>query len=344
MHRNGDGRSAAGRGELMRLMDGYIVTQLLRVAVRLGVADVLAERPCSAAEVADAVGVDGARMARILRGLAVEGVLDERPDGDFALTEVGGWLRTDLPGSVGGQAVARAELYYAAAGGLLEAVRDGGTAFERLHGEPFFAHLARDAARETAFQGSMRSRAVEEANAVVAVYDLGGLRRIVDVGGGDGTLLVPLLRAAPELRAVLVDRPPVIERARATLAAAGVGERCDCVPGDFFAAVPPGGDAYLLSRVLHDWEDVDARRILDACRAAMAPGALLLVVEAILPERARDLPEAIRMDLLMLVLVGARERTEPEYADLLAASGFALRRVVPTQSATGVAVLEATAL
>jgi hypothetical protein len=137
MHRNGDGRSAAGRGELMRLMDGYIVTQLLRVAVRLGVADVLAERPCSAAEVADAVGVDGARMARILRGLAVEGVLDERPDGDFALTEVGGWLRTDLPGSVGGQAVARAELYYAAAGGLLEAVRDGGTAFERLHGEPF---------------------------------------------------------------------------------------------------------------------------------------------------------------------------------------------------------------
>jgi predicted O-methyltransferase YrrM len=342
MSGDGDRRTASGRGELMRLVDGYLVTQLLRVAVELGVADVLAERPRSAAAVAEAAGVDAARLARVLRGLAAEGVVEERSDGVFALTPMGEWLRSDVPGSLDGPVVARSELYYPAATELLDAVRDGGTPFERLHGEPFFAYVARDEGRETAFQGSMRGRAVEEANAFVAAYDIGGLRRIVDVGGGEGTFLARLLAAAPELHGVLMDRAPVIERARATLAAAGVGERCECVPGDFFAAVPDGGDAYLLSRILHDWEDADAGRILAACRAAMAPGAVLLVVDAILPRRARDMPEAIRMDLLMLMLVGARERTEREFAALLGDSGFALRRVVPTRSPTGIGVLEAT--
>lgn len=342
MSGDGEVRSAGGRGELLRLLDGYLVTQLLRVAVRLGVADVLASQPRSAAAVAAAVGVDAPRLARVLRGLAVEGVVEERSDGAFALTPMGEWLRSDVPGSLGGPVVARSELYYPAAAELLDAVRHGGTPFERLHGEPFFAYVARDAERETAFQGSMRGRAVEEADAVVAAYDLRGLRRIVDVGGGEGTFLARLLAAAPDLHAVLLDRPPTIERARATLAAAAVAERCEYVAGDFFASVPPGGDAYLLSRVLHDWEDADARRILTACRAAMAPDAVLLVVDAVLPPRARDMPEAIRMDLLMLTLVGARERTEREFATLLADSGFLLRRAVPTGSPTGIAVLEAT--
>jgi hypothetical protein len=138
---------------------------------------------------------------------------------------------------------------------------------------------------------------------------------------------------------VLVDRPAAVAAARDRLAA--FGERAECVEGDFFAALPAGAGAYLLSRIVHDWGDEDAVKILRTCRAAMADGARLLLVEAVLPQRAADAPEAIRMDLHMLILFGARERTEREYGELLAAAGLTLRRVVPTDSPTGLAVLEA---
>jgi O-methyltransferase len=160
---------------------------------------------------------------------------------------------------------------------------------------------------------------------------------LVDVGGGAGVLLAAILDAAPQLDGVLLDRPAAVEHARHRL-----GGRAECVAGDFFAAVPGGADAYVLSRVIHDWPDAEAVAILRTCRAAMAGGARLLLVEAVLPERAADSPEAIRMDLHMLVLFGARERTEREYAGLLAAAGLALRRVIATASPSGVCVLEAT--
>jgi ubiquinone/menaquinone biosynthesis C-methylase UbiE len=176
---------------------------------------------------------------------------------------------------------------------------------------------------------------------VVAAYDFGGLGRLVDVGGGHGILLGAILRSAPDLHAVLVDQPAVVEEARRRLIAEGVADRCQLVPGDFFAEVPAGADAYVLSRVLHDWTDDDARRVLTACRAAMGPGSRLLIVEAILPEGAADQPAVIRMDLHMLVLLGARERTEAEFRRLLARAGFEVRRVVPTRSPAGVSVIEA---
>ena len=196
--------------------------------------------------------------------------------------------------------------------------------------------------RAAAFQASMAGRAEREAGDVVAVYDFTGLRRLVDVGGGRGVLLSAILRAAPGLSGVLMDRPAAVPEARRRLDADGLGDRAECVAGDFFAAVPPGADAYLLSRVIHDWDDDDAVRILATCRAAMTGSARLLVVEAILPERARERPDAIRMDLHMLILLGARERTEAEFRRLLGDAGLELTRVLPTASPAGLAVIEAT--
>jgi O-methyltransferase involved in polyketide biosynthesis len=187
----------------------------------------------------------------------------------------------------------------------------------------------------------MSGRAEQEAGDVVAAYDFSRLGRLVDVGGGYGILLGAALRAAPGLRAVLVDQPAVVEQARRRLEAEGVAERCQLVAGDFFGSVPAGADAYLLSRVLHDWADDEARRVLATCRSAMGPGSRLLVVEALLPERARDQPAVIRMDLHMLVLLGAREHTEAQYRRLLAETGFRVERVVPTASVAGLSVIEA---
>ena len=187
----------------------------------------------------------------------------------------------------------------------------------------------------------MADRAQREAADVVAAYDFSGLRDLVDVGGGSGVLLEAILRASPRLRGVLVDRPEAVERARARLARAGLDDRSECLVGDFFASLPPGADAYLLSRVIHDWDDADARRILATCREAMAADARLLLVEAIVPERAQDGPEAVRMDLHMLMLFSARERTEAQFRRLLADAGFELQRAVPTGSPAALSVLEA---
>ncbi|TFV78354.1 hypothetical protein E4P39_03810 [Blastococcus sp. CT_GayMR19] len=174
----------------------------------------------------------------------------------------------------------------------------------------------------------MADRSAREAGAVVDVYDVSRFASVVDVGGGSGTLLRAVRDRAPHAELTLFDLPEVVD-----------GSDLPAVGGDFFTRVPGGADAYLLSRVLHDWDDADALRVLRTCRAAMRPDSLLLVVEAVVPERAVDDPAAVRMDLHMLVLLHGRERTVAEYATLLDAAGLHLTADVPTGA--GVHVLEA---
>jgi hypothetical protein len=221
-------------------------------------------------------------------------------------------------------------MYYDAVAGLLAAVRSGGVPFEAVHGQRFFTHLAAHPERVGAFQASRRDRSAREATSVVAAYDFTAFHTIVDVGGGGGVLLSTILDAAPGASGVLFDRPEVA--ARTTLPA---------VAGDFFVEVPSGFDAYLLSRVIHDWDDAEAVAILRTCRRAMAPSAWLLLVEAELPEQAADHPAAIRMDLHMLALLGGRERTRAEYAALLAHADLELTTVVAADPVSGVHVFEA---
>jgi hypothetical protein len=333
--------AAAGRARLADLMDGYLTTQLLYVAAELGVADALAAGHRTGAALARAVGADEDAVTRVLRGLVVAEVLTEDDDGRFGLTPLGSAMRTGVPGSLRGPILVRGELYVQASTGLLDAVRRGGTAFEHVYGERFFEHLDHHAGHEAAFQGSMAGRAENEAADVVAAYDFGVLDSVVDVGGGAGVLLEAVLRSAGHLSATLVDRPAVVARARERFTVAGLADRCRFVAGDFFGSVPSDADGYLLSRVLHDWNDADAGRILATCRAAMTVHSRLLVVEAILPRRASDQPAAIRMDLHMMMLLGSRERTEEGFRKLLRDNGFVVGRIVTTSSPVGLAVIEA---
>jgi O-methyltransferase domain/Dimerisation domain len=328
---------------LSRMMDGYLTTQLLYVAAKLGIADVLADGPLPGRLIAEQVGADADLLTRVLRGLVLHDVLVELPEGRFGLTELGSCLREAAPNSMRGPVIARGELYYLAAGGLLQTVLDGGTGFEHAYGERFFDYLGRHPQHEAAFHASMAGRAQQEADDVVAAYDFGALDRLVDVGGGTGILAAAILQSAPRLRIELVDRPGVIDDARRRLATQGLAGRCACQAGDFFDSLPGGADAYLLSRVIHDWDDAAAKRILATVRAALPPHGRVLLVEAILPERAADGPAAIQMDLHMLVLLGARERTAAQYSSLLGDAGLLVQRILPTKSPAGLAVVEATA-
>lgn len=321
---------------LARLLDGYLTTQLICTAARLRLDEVLAEGPQTGAELAATVGADPDLLGQVLRGLVSVEVLEEDDQGRFGLTRLGAALDP-----MRSAALVRGDLYYAAAAALPDCVVEGGVPFRRTYGTDFFSHLGTHPDVAATFQQAMGERSEGEVRDVLAAYDFAGLRTVVDVGGGQGTLLAAIMHQVPELTGILVDRDVAVQSAVRTFAAAGLSDRTQCVVGDFFEPLPAGHDGYLLSRVLHDWSDADARRILLACRRAMSADGRLLVVDALLPARVADGRDAIRMDLHMMVLFGSRERTEAEFAALLADTGFALVKVGLTSSPTGLAVLEA---
>jgi hypothetical protein len=212
---------------------------------------------------------------------------------------------------------------------VLETVRTGEAAFDRLYGQPIFDYLSERPEQAKIFDAAMTAFSGRATQAMLDAYDLSDVRALADVGGGLGTNLAGVLGRYPAMRGVLFDQPHVVERARPVLEAAGVSGRCKVEGGDFFEAAPGGADAYLLGHILHDWDDAKAGRILDNLRRAMPAGARLLVVEYVLPDG--DGPSFGKLlDLHMMVVPGGLERTEAEHRRLFAAHGFRLTRVVPT--------------
>jgi SAM-dependent methyltransferase len=323
---------------LVRLMNGYWHTQAIYVAARLGLADVLANRrPRSAEELAAATGAHPRGLYRLLRALAGLGLFTEDDQHRFTLAPLAESLRSDVPGSVRSLAIVRGEWQYEAWGRLLDSVRTGRTAFETVYGMPLFDYLSRHPDKGQLFDDAMTGVHGRETAAMLEAYDFSGFATLADIGGGNGEVLSAVLTKYPHLRGLLLDLPAVAERTRARLAAVGLAERCEVRAGNFFEAVPPGADAYLLRHILHDWDDDRAVVLLRNCRAVLRPGGKFLVVEGVIP--AGNEPSVSKFfDLAMMVLPGGLERTEAEYRRLFEAGGFRLARLVPTR--TWISVLE----
>jgi hypothetical protein len=222
-------------------------------------------------------------------------------------------------------------------------VRTGAPSFRRtVPGADSSYALVADSPELTApFDRAMATFAPWTAAAVAAAIDFSAFGKVVDVGGGNGSLLIGILKACPGLVGVVFDQPHTAARARERVAAAGLAGRCEVIAGSFFDGVPPGADAYLLSSVLVDWDDERAAAILRNCRAAMPSHGQVLILEEVYPARVTPSDTcrgASAIDVLMLVCTGGRQRSEEEFRGLLAASGFRLSRVVPT--ATGVSVVQ----
>jgi predicted O-methyltransferase YrrM len=332
---------SAPRDLLVRLMDGYLSTQMLYVAVRLGIVDVLLDGPRTSVDLAAVVAAAPGPLHRLLRGLVMEGLLSEQPDGRFALTEAGRLLRADGHGSLSGAVLARGTFYYRAAAGLLDTIRGGGSAFRHVYGVDLFEHLASSPEDAAIFQLSMLARSHQEAAALATTYDFTPFHHVVDIGGGYGVTLTAILKACPGLRGTLFDRPDVAADARTRLTAVGMAERVTVVGGDFFKEVPRGGDVYVLSRVLHDWDDQKATRILSSCRRVMPDRGRVLIADAILGDCVHDQPAAVRMDLHMLTLASGRERTAAEVEHLLRAANLRIGRILTPSGPPGLQIVEA---
>ncbi len=323
---------------LVQMMTGYWISQSIYVAAKLGIADHLMDGPRTSEELAAACQAHAPSLYRLLRGLASVGVFTEVDAGRFALTPTAEWLRTDHPDSMRALAIMYGEEQYQAWGGLLASIQTGAPAFDRRFGASYFHYLAEHPEPAATFNAAMTGWSAQVARAVVEAYDFSACATVVDVGGGHGTLLAAILTANPHLRGILVDLPHVAASATAFLGAAGVADRCQIIAGDFFEALPSGGDAYILAQILHDWDDERSFTILQNCRSAMAPAGRILIVELVIPP-GNEPSLGKLLDLHMLVLLTGRERTEVEYRDLLAAAGFRLTRIIPTSS--GASIVEA---
>jgi len=328
-------RLAASR-RLAELINGYQISAAIGAFARLGIADALAEEPATPAELAARLGADQRSLARLLEATVEVGLFEAQGDGRYALTPLGQLLRSDVAGSLHRLAVVSTDEWrWRAYGHLAHTLRTGEPGFVPAHGCRFWEFLAGHPAEAASFNETMSRISAARDAGLAGAYEFGDLQRLVDVGGGHGALVCAVLTWHPHLQGVVFDLPGVVSGAEERLLEAGLADRCEVIAGDFLEAVPPGGDAYLLSWILHDWDDETALRILRNCRAAMDDDARLLLVELIVPaaDDQTSAPGVARLvkqtDLEMLAVVGGRERTAAEYRELLAQAGFSLARILP---------------
>lgn len=322
--------------QLIQMGTASWVSGVLYAAAKLGLADHLATGPRSVGELADATRTHAPSLYRLMRTLASLGILTEQDTQRFALTPLGEALKTGAPGSARATLLAFCGQWFSRGWEeILYSLETGKPGFEKAFGIPVFEYLAQHPEEASYFSEAMVGFHSAEPPAVAAAYDFSRFATVVDVGGATGNMLAAILTRHAGPRGVLFDRPHVVRDAPALLKARGVDERVTIEAGDFFDTVPAGGDAYLLSHIIHDWNDDRCLTILGHCRKVIKPDGRLLIVEMVLP--AGNAPHPGKMlDMVMLVFPGGQERTETEYSTLLGKAGFRLDRLVPTASAVSV--------
>lgn len=299
-------------------------------AARLGVADHLESGPKTAQELATVLSVHEDPLYRLLRALSGLGVFHEGPNRTFTQTPLSALLRTGAPHTLRFLAAMQLDDWqFHSFQAIPATVENGRTAMENLFGLPFFDYLQQHPDLEFRFNRAMTDLSSGDAPALVESYNFSRFTEIVDIAGGAGNMLAAILSSAPRLRGILFDRPSVIEQAKTEGILTPFGNRCRFLSGDFFESVPEGAGAYLLKHIIHNWDDERALCILRACRRAMQPASQLLIADRVLGPPNQPDSKAF-YDLAMMLILGGRERSEPEWQSLVAAAGFRLNRIIHT--------------
>jgi O-methyltransferase domain len=323
---HGDATDLAERCCELLLLADLAVPMAVRAICQLGIADELAAGPRTAAELASAADADVAALDRVLRLLAGYGLF--RADGPaYALTPAADLLRHSHPLSMrhayqppGLELAAWAELDYS--------IRTGRAAFEHVHGTPHRQYRAEHPDEDARMDRAHRVGTRIEVLTIVRSYDWSSVRVVVDIGGGTGALLVGLLSRYRHLRGVLFDLPQMLANAGEVLSGSGIADRCEVVPGDFFAGVPADADVYVLKSVLGGWDDDSSVRILSSVRQAMRDDSRVLIIEPVL-QYGKDFLVGSIVHMQSLVLYGGPDRTREEFEELLAKAGLRLNRIIP---------------
>jgi len=320
---------------MIQLTSGHWVSQMMWVVAELGIADELRDGARSIQELSKAVNANQYALYRVLRAVASLGVFEETASGQFAQTPLSELLRSETPGSLRSWArMVAAESNWRVWPSLIHGVRTGESAYEHAMGMPIWEVFAADRELGRLFNESMTGFSAAEIPAVLEAYDFSGIRKLVDVAGGHGTLLRDVLLANPGVHGVLTDLPQVVEGAWRTFEDAGLSARCETVGGDMFESLPAGADAYMMKHIIHDWDDERSIRILSNCRKAMTPDGKVLIIDAVIKPGNEPDPSKL-LDIVMLTIQG-RERTEGEFRSVLERSGFRLNRIVSTRSPVSV--------
>jgi len=326
-------------GKLLEMIAMRHVPQALHVVAVLGIADLLADGPKGSEELAQATGSHARTLYRVLRTLVAAGVFAEDKAGRFRLTALGQPLRSEAADSVRAASIflsGESELE----GRLVDCVRTGKTAIELASGTTnWIEYYRQEPARAAVFNTAMTALSNAHYAGVVEAYDFRSIRTLVDVGGGHGRLISMILKAYPKMRGVLFDMPHAFDGGKRTITEARLSDRCEIVSGDFFRSVPAGGDAYILSRVIHDWADEKAVAILKIIRRVLPAKGRLLLFETMIRAGNR-LSYPLLSDLNMVIRTGGCERSEAEYRAIYEAAGFKLTRAIETPSPTGMTIIE----
>jgi hypothetical protein len=338
---DGSGPDPSALFAMVQMLSGFKFSQALYVVAKLDIATALLAGPRKVDDLAAEIGCHEPSLRRILRNLAGMGVFTSEDDESFAVTPQGAMLAAGVPGSLRDMALMSMETEYAPFADLLHTVRTGVPAAVHHYGQPYFDWLARDPERVALFTAVMASMVNGPRAGAIQNYQLPGGKTVADIGGADGSLLAMLVAGDPTRRGIVFDQPHVIPAAVKLLEERGLADRVEAVAGDFFTSVP-SADVYLLSMVLHDWDDAACARILRSIVTSASPGARLLVIEVILPPVGDEPHPANLLDLTMLGMLTGRERTAAEYETLLASAGFTVDHVVPALSYNLFSIIEAT--
>lgn len=313
----------------------YLSARALHVATDLGIADHLKEGPRTIADLASATGAHAPSLYRLLRTLAGHGIFAEATPGYFGLTPAAAVLQSGIPGSVHDAVCMIGDMtgdgpWWSAVGHLRHSVLTGQPSWDYVVDASFFDYLALHPKAGAWFDRGLANFTIVENSAIANAYDFSQVRRVIDIGGGQGGFLAEILKAFPQVSGVLADQVQVLAEPT-YLVQNGLLERCKLRAIDFFQSVPTGGDVYVLKRILHDWNDAHCLQILRNCREAMSKDARLLVVDVVLPPGNAFHPGKI-MDMLMMALLEGQERTEQEFCELYRQAGLKLTRVMTTPS------------
>jgi hypothetical protein len=324
---------------LLRIAGNVMLARCIGVMAELGIADLVHDAPKTAAELAHLTQSHAGAMYRALRYLASHGIFTEDSAGKFANTDVSHLLRTGVPHSMK-DAVRQSwqDIVWDTYKHIPHTIKTGEPAFNRAFGADFFDYLSSHPEIGAKFDAAMALQSAPENAAVAAAYPFGDAKVVVDVAGGRGGFLATLLKAHPNLRGILFDQQYVLDQPN-HVKEAGLAAHCTFVGGNFFQSIPTGGDVYVLKRILHDWDDETAIKILKNCAAAMTPAAKLIAVDAVIkPGNDPDPNKAL--DVGMMVLLRGRERTAEDFAKIYAAAGLQLTRIIPTAAPSTMSLVE----